>query len=50
MLIEVFEDGSIKWRFFRRSYKKARWKREGARKLRYFQKHFLDGSGMIGVI
>lgn len=50
MLIEVFEDGSVKWHFFRKSYRKARWKREGDRQLQYFQKHFPGGSGMIGVI
>lgn len=50
MLIEIDEAGGIKWHFFRRSYRKARWKREGARQLRYFQDHFPGGSGMIAVI
>lgn len=38
MVIKVSEDGSIKWIFRRKSYKKARWRRLGERLLKDFQK------------
>lgn len=48
MVIEVAKDGTVKWRFYRRSYKKARWKRLGERLLADFKKE-ADAHGLIFV-
>ena len=38
MVIKIAEDGTVKWQFRRKSYKKARWRKLGARLLKDFQK------------
>lgn len=49
MVIEVCKDGTVKWRFYRKAYKKARWRRLGARLLADFQKD-AGASGLIFVV
>lgn len=36
MVIEVFIDGSTKWHFYRKAYRKARWRNVGQRELKSF--------------
>lgn len=38
MLIKVANDGTVKWIFRRKSYRKARWRKLGQRFLNDFQK------------
>lgn len=38
MAIKVEKDGTVKWIFHRKSYRKARWRRLGQRLLNDFQK------------
>ena len=38
MFIKIFKDGTIKWYFHRKAYKKARWRKLGQRLINYFQK------------
>lgn len=49
MIIEIAENGTVKWRFYRKSYKKARWRRLGARLLADFQKD-VGTHGLIFVV
>ena len=38
MIIEVSQDGTVKWNFYRKAYRKARWRRLGRRLLNDFRK------------
>ena len=38
MTIDIAKDGTVKWIFYRKSYRKARWRRLGQRLLNDFQK------------
>ncbi len=49
MVIKIAEDGIVKWVFHRKSYKKARWLRLGARLLNDFQKD-TGAHGLIFVV
>lgn len=49
MIIKIAEDGTVKWQFYKKSYKKARWRRLGARLLKDFQKE-TGAYGLIFVI
>ncbi len=49
MVIKIAEDGTVTWKFYKKSYKKARWKRLGARLLVDFQKE-AGAHGLIFVI
>lgn len=49
MVIKIAEDGTVKWQFYRKSYKKARWRRLGTRLLTDFQKE-KGANGLIFVI
>ena len=46
MVIKIDKDGIVKWQFYRKSYKKARWRKLGARLLKDFQKE----AGVHGLI
>lgn len=49
MVIKIAKDGTIKWIFHRKSYKKARWRKLGARLLEDFQKD-IGTHGLIFVV
>lgn len=49
MVIEVAKDGTVKWQFYRKSYKKARWRKLGARLLADLQKE-AGAHGLIFVV
>lgn len=49
MVIKIAEDGTVKWWFYRKSYKKARWRKLGARLLKDFQKE-AGAHGLIFVV
>lgn len=49
MVIKVAKDGTVKWQFYRKAYKKTRWRRLGARLLEDFQKD-AGASGLIFVV
>lgn len=38
MTIDIAKDGTVKWIFHRKSYRKARWRRLGQRLLNDFRK------------
>ena len=46
MVIEIDKDGSVRYTFIRKSYRKARWRRLGQRLLR----DFLKTPGAAGLI
>lgn len=49
MLIKISKDGTVKWIFYRKSYRKARWRRLGQRMLNDFYK--IPGThGLIFVV
>lgn len=48
MYIEVFDWGEVKWHFYRKSYRKARWRKLGSRLLKDFQKQYA-AKGVIHV-
>lgn len=43
MFIIVHKDGQIEWHFWRKSYRKARWRKLGQRMLDDYIKHGLQG-------
>lgn len=49
MIIIIAEDGTVKWQFCRKSYKKARWRKLGTRLLKDFQKD-AGAHGLIFVV
>ena len=49
MIIKIAEDGTVKWQFYRKSYKKARWRKLGARLLADFKKD-AGAHGLIFVV
>ena len=49
MTIEVAKDGTVKWIFYRKSYRKARWRKLGQRLLDDFRKT-PDAYGLIFVV
>jgi len=49
MTIFFDENGNSLWKFYRKSYRKARWRKSGQRKLDYMLKCGYK-SGLIGVI
>ena len=50
MTIEISKDGKIKWSFYRKHYKKARWRRAGQRELNWFLKFMEENPGAYGII
>lgn len=49
MTIEFDEHGNVRWNFYRKTYKKARWRRLGRRQLDFMLKNGYK-SGLIIVI
>ena len=47
MIIIIHRDGSVAWHFYRKSYRKARWRRAGQRRVNDIQK---DGAFGMAVI
>ena len=50
MTIEFDKGGNVTWRFYRKAYKKARWRRLGQRSLNYVLKNYPGYSGLIIVV
>lgn len=50
MTIEIAHDGTSKWNFYRKQYKKSRWRKVGQRMLNAQQKYYQGYSGLIIVI
>lgn len=40
MVIKVYDNGEAKWFFYRKSYRKARWRKLGQRLLNDFKKEY----------
>ena len=53
MVIEVKEDGSVEWSFYRKSYRKSRWRNKGHRELKAFMEYrekYPEAHGLVIVI
>lgn len=50
MSITIDPYGNVTWNFYRKAYRKARWRRIGARDLKRFKKYYPESSGLIMVI
>ena len=50
MYVEVKADGSIKWTFYRKAYKKSRWKKVGKRQVDFLMSAYPGFTGGIIVI
>lgn len=47
MVIERKPDGTTTWKFYRKQYRKARYRRWGARAIRFFDKDTPGWNGLI---
>lgn len=47
MVVERKRDGTTVWKFYRKQYKKARYRKWGERQLRYFDKSSPEWYGII---
>lgn len=47
MTITYDVHGNAEWRFYRKSYRKSRWRKEGQRMLDYLLKNYPGTSGII---
>ena len=48
MTIEVSKDRTVKWNFYRKAYKKARWRRLGERCIKDFFRFIDEHPGSTG--
>lgn len=49
MIIEVMPDGLVKWIFYRKTFRKARWRKAGKRQLAAFMKHKEERDQKLGL-
>jgi hypothetical protein len=50
MVIKISKDGTIEWKFYRKSYRKARWRNAGKRELDWFMKFKKENPEAHGLI
>ena len=50
MTIQIHKDGNIKWNFYRKTYRKARWRKLGKRILDRITKEYPGYYGLIVVV
>ena len=50
MTVYILPDGTIIWKFYRKTYRKTRWRYAAQRQINHMKKHYPENEGWCGMI